>query len=235
VSEGIPRCEELITAVEGDRRTQAAVQLCLAQLLAMDGQVDRARTAYRSARAMLEELGRSVVSAATSTDSAPVEVLAGDLAEAETQLRRDDAELEHLGETYLRSTVDGLLAHVLVLKGETDEAERVALEARALAGPDDVDAQMLWRSSLARCRAVQGRHDEALVLANEAIDLTRDVTAPLLRSESLVDRAVVHAAAGRAEDAAADYAAALALDEAKGNRVGAEAVRALATGAAIAE
>ncbi|MGH2446603.1 MAG: ATP-binding protein [Candidatus Limnocylindria bacterium] len=232
VREGIAHCEKLIATVEGDRRTQAAVQLCLAQLVAMDGQIDRARQAYADARRMLEELGQSVLSAATSTDSAPVEVMAGDLATAEEQLRRDDAELKELGETYVRATVTGMLAHVLVLRGDRVEAERAALESRELAGPDDVDAQMLWRSSLARCRAAEGRHQDALELAAEAVALTSGVAAPLMRAQALADRAAVLNAAGRVDEAAADLAAALALHEAKGNLVGAEGVRSLVAGSA---
>jgi class 3 adenylate cyclase/tetratricopeptide (TPR) repeat protein len=227
VREGIARCEELVASVEGDRRVQAVVQLCLAQLLAMDGHIARARDAYQGATAMLEDLGRSVLSAAISTDSAPVEVLAGDLAAAEQQLRRDYLELDELGETYVRSSVGGMLAQVLVLKGELEEAERIALETQALAGPDDVDAQVLWRLSLARCRALHGRHDEAGTLADEAVELTRDGAAPLLAAQSLVERAQVKMAAGLADEAGADLSAALVIHEAKGNRVGAESVRKL--------
>ncbi len=227
VSEGIARCEELVESVEGDRRTQSLVQLCLAQLLAMDGMFERARELCSTARAVLDELGQGVLAAATSTDSAPVEVLAGDLVRAESDLRRDMADLETLGETYLRSTVVGLLAHVLVDRGAFTEAERVAELARDLAGDDDVDAQVLWRESVARCQAAQGRFDEAIVLLDEAVSLTEATTAPMMQAQALTDRAIVLAAATRDGDAAADLSAALALHEAKGNSVGAEGTRRL--------
>ena len=228
VTEGIPRCEELIATVEGDRRSQAVIELCFAQLLAMDGQLDRARETYADAQRMLDELGRSVLSASTSTDSAPVELLAGDLVAAEALLRRDYADLEQLGEAYLRSTVAGMLAQVLVLRGEVEEAEIVAAEVDKLAGPDDIDAQVLWRSSLGRCRALQGRYDEAIALVSEAVALTDGVAAPLLRAQALTDCAVVLEAAGRHADAERDFATAIGLYESKGNRVAAEAVRHLA-------
>ncbi|HEU4862467.1 MAG TPA: tetratricopeptide repeat protein, partial [Candidatus Limnocylindria bacterium] len=230
VSEGIPRCEELIATVEGDRRSHAVIELCLGQLLAMDGQIDRARAMYADARRMLEELGRSVLSASTSTDSAPVELLAGDLAAAEDQLRRDYAELEELGEAYLRSTVAGMLARVLVLRGAVDEAERIAVEVSRLASPDDVDAQVRWRSALGRCRSLQARHDDAIALLDDAVAMTDGVAAPLLRAQALTDRAVVLGAGGRTDEADGDFAAAIGLYEAKGNRVAAEAVRELAAG-----
>lgn len=227
VAEGIPRCEELIVTVEGDRRTQAVVQGSLAQLLAMDGQTERARAAYASARDMLSELGPSVVLASTSLDAGPVEILAGDLEAAERLLRADYAELERLGESYLRSTVAGLLAHVLAAREELDEAERVASEARSLAGPDDTDAQVLWRTSLARCCSLRGAHADAVRLAEEAVALTDGTAAQLLRADALTDAGVVLARAGRGDEAAEALSQALALNEAKGNRVGAASVRSL--------
>jgi ATP/maltotriose-dependent transcriptional regulator MalT len=196
----------------------------------MDGQIDRARAMYADARRMLEELGRSVLSASTSTDSAPVELLAGDLAAAEDQLRRDYAELEELGEAYLRSTVAGMLARVLVLRGAADEAERIAVEVSRLASPDDVDAQVRWRSALGRCRSLQARHDDAIALLDDAVAMTDGVAAPLLRAQALTDRAVVLGAGGRTDEADGDFAAAIGLYEAKGNRAAAEAVRELAAG-----
>lgn len=233
VSEGIARCEELIATVEGDRRSHAVIELCLGQLLAMDGQIDRARDTYADARRMLEELGRSVLSASTSTDSAPVELLAGDLAAAEELLRRDYVELEELGEAYLRATVAGMLARVLVLRGAVEEAEAIAVDVSRLASHDDVDAQVRWRSALGRCRSLQARHDEAITLMTAAVAMTEGVTAPLLRAQALTDRAVVLAAAGRTPEAHADFATAIGLYEAKGNRVAAEAVRLQAATAAV--
>jgi class 3 adenylate cyclase/tetratricopeptide (TPR) repeat protein len=226
VGEGVPRLQELLEAVDGDRRTQAVIQLCLAQLLAMDGEFDRAREMYRGAQTMLEELGQGVLAASTSTDSAPVEVLAGNLPLAAEQLRRDDATLKALGETYLRATVAGLLAGVLVAMGEVGEAERASQATRDLSGPDDVDAQVLWRASLGRCRAIQQRMDEAISLTDEAVALTDNVSAPMLRAQALTDRAAVRAAAGRLDEARTDLDDAVALHEAKGNRLGAEALRA---------
>jgi ATP/maltotriose-dependent transcriptional regulator MalT len=228
VSEGIPRCEELIETVEGDRRSHAVIELCLCQLLALDGQIERARETYADANRMLEELGRSVLSASTSTDTAPVEMLAGDLATAEDQLRRDYAELEALGEAYLRSTVAGMLARVLVLRGAVDEADAIATEVSRIASPDDVDAQVRWRSALGRCRSLQERHDDALALLTDAVAMTDGVTAPLLRAQALTDRAVVLAAAGRTAEADANFMSAIGLYEAKGSRVAADAVRVLA-------
>ena len=226
VPEGITRLGELAESVDGDRRTQAVVELCLAQLMAMDGQLDRARAMAADATGKLNELGQSVLSSSTSTDTAPIELLAGDIPAAEELLRRDLTALEAIGETYLRSTVAGLLARVLVVRGATDEAERLANDVREIAADDDVDAQVLWRAALARCLAPRAGED-ALKLANEAVALTDGTSAPVLAGQALTDRALVLRAVGREADADADLARAEALYEAKGSRLAAEGTRAL--------
>lgn len=227
VAEGIARCEELVASVEGDRRTQAVVQLCLAQLVAMSGDVERARSLYRDAQAMLEELGPSVLAASTSTDAAPIELLAGDSAAAERLLRRDLSALEAIGETYLRSSVAGLLARVLTVAGRHDEAERLAVQVRDMATPDDLDAQMRWRSALAAVRSAAGEHAEALALAGEAVDLSGTASAPVLTAQALAERAVIRHAAAMHREAMADLLQAETLYERKGNRLGADAVHSL--------
>ena len=60
--------------------------------------------------------------------------------------------------------------------------------------------------------------------------MTDGVAAPLLRAQALTDRAVVLGAGGHTDEADGDFAAAIGLYEAKGNRVAAEAVRELAAG-----
>jgi class 3 adenylate cyclase/tetratricopeptide (TPR) repeat protein len=222
---GIERCEELIPRVEGDRVTQAGVQSNLALLLAMDGQIDRARDLYRDAQRLFAEIGPSVWASATSTEAASVELLAGDLDAAERQLRSDNDQLAAFGENYLRSSVVGILARVMLLKGAQHEAEHYALECRSIAAPDDIDAQVLWRSTLARRRALQGEHDEALGLANEAIQLASASRAALLDAQSLSDRGFVSLAAGRRDEAYVDFALALEKHRAKGNVTEAGAVQ----------
>ncbi len=224
VSAGMARCAELIELVEGDRRSQATIQLCLAQLSAMAGQIDEARRLYRKAQAMMLSLGQSFLAASTSTYSAAVEILADDLAAAESELRRDHDRLRELGENYLRSSIAGLLARVLAISGKGHDAEHFALEAKSIAAPGDIDAQVLWRSALARRRAAQGEHGEAVALADEAVEMAGQTSAILLQAQALVDRAAVLVAAGRPADAAADLAEALESCRAKGNRAEAESI-----------
>lgn len=226
VAEALHRAEELYDLVEGDRATQAAISLSIAQLAAMDGQLERARLAYGAARTMLVELGSLVLAASTSIDAAPAEMLGGSLESAEAMLRRDDAELAGLGAGYLRSSVLGLLSRVLVRRGDLTAAEAVAVEVREMADPDDADAQVLWRSAMARCLAGRGLTDEAVALAAEAVSLTDGAEAPILRAEALADLGQVLVAVdpARARRCLSD---ALELHERKGNRVAAAELRAL--------
>jgi predicted ATPase/class 3 adenylate cyclase len=225
VADGLARCQTLIDMVEGDRRSHATIQLCLAQLTAMDGDTDEARRLYREAHQMMRELGPSFLASSTSTYSAPIEMLADDLQAAETELRRDHEELRALGENYLRSSIAGVLARVLTMSDKDHEAEHFALEARSIAAPDDVDAQVIWRSALARRRVKQGMIEDAVSLADEAVAMTDSTSAPLMQAQALVDRAIVLSIAGRQSDAMADLSAALERCQEKGNQAEAASIR----------
>src|SRR5207249_8804460 len=104
VADAMARCEEILGEAEGDRRTEGMVLCALAHLLAMQGRFDEARSRYRRARAVLEDLGVHVLAASTSLDSGPIEMLAGEPAAAERELRRDHEALTAMGERYLLST-----------------------------------------------------------------------------------------------------------------------------------
>src|SRR5438067_9182976 len=137
----------------------------------MQGEVDRAREMFTGARALLQELGGSVLSASTSLDSAQVEILAGDYLAAERELRRDYEALSAMGEKYLRSTIGGRLARALVFQGRHDEAEQLSREVEAIASEDDTDAQAVWRGARARALASRAELTAALRLAEEAVAL----------------------------------------------------------------
>src|SRR4029077_9906248 len=93
VSEALATCERLTREVEGDRKAESVVLGVMAQLHAMRGDFELARTLYRRAAAILADLGPSVTSSTLSTESSRVEALAGDFEAAERELRRDDQSL----------------------------------------------------------------------------------------------------------------------------------------------
>jgi class 3 adenylate cyclase/tetratricopeptide (TPR) repeat protein len=224
VPEAIRRCEAIAERVRGDRRSEAIVFGALALLYAMDGRFEEARVFYRREQEYLVSLGPSRELATTSLDSARVELLAGDLETAERELRRDDAELEAMGETYFRSTVVGNLARILVEAGRLEEADRYSMAAQAMADPDDVDTQILWRLSRSRIVAA-GDPDAAVRLADEAVALASETNALQSRADAYRNRARILIDLGREAAAASDLAEALRLYDLKGDRASLEATR----------
>jgi ATP/maltotriose-dependent transcriptional regulator MalT len=191
------------------KQSEAIVLTSLACLVALNGEFDRARAHYRQGRAMLDDLGASVLAASTSFMLARIELLAGDPQAAERDLRSDYERLEVMGELFFRTSVAAMLAHALYAQGRIDEAEALAVEAEALAAQDDIEVDALCRSVRAKVAAQRGAFAEAVRLATEAVELLPGQEAPLMRAEALLDQAEVLLAAGD-RDAARD-----ALEEAR--------------------
>jgi class 3 adenylate cyclase/tetratricopeptide (TPR) repeat protein len=225
VRAAIDRCEELLGRVETDRRTYGLILCFIAQLRAMAGELDAARSTYRQAREMLESLGHSVLSVSTSINSWRVEMLAGDRPAAEAELRRDLAALEAMGERYLLSTIVGALGQVLWADGRIEEAEAASERAEELTSPDDIESQALWRSVRAKALAARGDR-AALGIATAAVELIRPAQAPALLAETLEDLAETQMLLGQRDDGAGSLREALDLYAAKGDVVSAARVRA---------
>ena len=224
-SELATRIEGMLERVHGDRKAEANIALALAQLQAMQGEIDRARELYRRGQGLLQELGPSIAAITTSIASSRVELLAGSLDAAEAELRRDEAALAELDERYYRPSIAGALARVLLLGGRVEEAEQLTKLVEELAEADDTDPQVLWRSVRSRVLALRGDADEALRLIEEAIDLTGQTEDVILKADALVDQSAVLATLGRAEEAGKLLAAALELYEKKGDVISAERIR----------
>jgi class 3 adenylate cyclase/tetratricopeptide (TPR) repeat protein len=224
VTEALGTCERILTEVEGDRRAEAIVCGAVAQLRAMQGDFDAARSMYRQEVSLLADLGVSRESASTSIESARVEILAGDLATAEAHLRRDDEQLAGLGERYFRSTVAGMLGRVLLLRGDPAEAEAFVVLAEALSESDDAWSQVLWRS--ARARLIAGTDaDRALELAQGAVDFAESTADLELRGDAWSDLGEVHLETASTDHAVKAMEQALTLYERKGDLTSAARTR----------
>ena len=227
VDEALAACERLAAEVRGDRKAESVILVTLAQLHAMRGDFEEARAKYRTAAAMLADLGPSVTSSTLSIESSRVEALAGDYEAAELALRRDDLALTAMGEHFYRSTVDALLAQVLATLGRYDEAEAFSRLAEQLAEPDDVDSHVFWREGRALAYAKTGRRDEAEALAREAVGLARGTVNPALLAGALAELAGVLIASGRSDEAGPPLREALEIFELKGDLTSVGRVRQL--------
>src|SRR3954451_1480313 len=190
------------------------------------GDFERARRLSDEALSFVERIGNRFMMAALAGFRGDVELLAGDPAAAERYGRRKNDMLLALGDDGHRSTSAARLARVLSDLDRLDEAESMATDAMTLAAGDDIASQGFGRVALAYVRSAQGRHDEAVVLAREAVETLRNAQAPEQRGQTWF--ALAHALLGAGRHAEATEAAETALSffERKGIQPAADTVRA---------
>jgi class 3 adenylate cyclase/tetratricopeptide (TPR) repeat protein len=218
VPEAIAQCERLLADGLRDRLIECGVMCSLAQLRAMNGELDGSRVLYRRARSVLRDLGQGVTAASTGLDVALVELRGGDIALAEREVRADFEFLEKSGETYFLSTMAALLARLAHQQGRDAEALALTERAESTAVGDDVLTQAMWRAARAPVLARIGQLEQAEALARQAIALLREVEAPGYQGEALVDLAAVLRQAGKNDEARQMADEALQLLHAKGDR-----------------
>ena len=114
---------------------------------------------------------------------------------------------------------------MLVPAGRPNEATRYVATAEAMSGPEDVEAQALWRGAKARQLGVTNRVDEAITLATEAVELLRSTEARCSWRTRSSDLGEVLRAAGRVTDAELPLREAMGLYAAKGSVGAAERPR----------
>ena len=233
VTEALARCEELVIQVHDDRKAEAVVLSVLAVLYAMDGQLDRARMLAARSQENMIELGSSMTGASTSVESTRVEMLAANPVAAAADLRRDHDALAAMGETYFRSSIGGLLGHAYWALGDFEEAERFAAVGEDLADADDVDSQVIWRSVRSKLLARDGKTDDAVALAENAVELARGTDDIEQQADALRDLAEVLAITG-AQSEGPPLREALELYVRKGDVIQAERIRGRLVDASVA-
>jgi class 3 adenylate cyclase/tetratricopeptide (TPR) repeat protein len=229
VADATERCETYLPLIRGNRTAEAIVLAVLAQLTAMAGKFEEARSLSARSRQVVADLGPSALAASLSDHTSRVELLAGDPEAAERELRRDYDVLAAMNEAYFRSTIGALLGHVLWTLGRYDEAVSFARISKELADTDDIYSQVLWRTVEAKYLARGGSSDEAVALAREALALVETTVDIELKADTLMDLAEVFALTGREHEQGPHLREALALYQEKGDLVlGAAAANRLA-------
>ena len=94
----------------------------------------------------------------------------------------------------------------------------VAVAEQASGG--DIAPQVIWRIAKARISAVDGKHEEAIELAGEAVELAQETDALTMSAKANLALAEALRTAGREEDARAAAEHALDLYGEKGHTVG---------------
>ena len=97
--------------------------------------------------------------------------------------------------------------------------------AEELADPDDVDSQVIWRSARAKLLARQGRANEAILIAQQAVELASTTDDIERQADALRDLAAALEIAGRPHDEGPSLRKALHLYERKGDVVQAGRIR----------
>lgn len=223
--EGIARIEALVERVGEDRIFWLGTRRFLGMLEAMRSRFADARKLVREGKETARELGMELeLASGQLRNSAYVEYLAGDLSAAETDLREAVEILERIRDVGHLASVAPDLALVLLAAGGRD---REALELIELGDAnmieDDVDAQVRARAARSRVLCRLGELADGERLARDAVARAWATDYAALRALSLEALAEVLHAAGRSDEATEALEQAVAVHEAKGNVVSAEA------------
>jgi hypothetical protein len=216
VHDAIKRCEGAREQGQGRVVVEAYAGAALAVLRAMLGQFEHARRAYGETRALLEDVGLSVLVASMQMYPGMAELTAGNYEAAERELRSGYDALARMGDQGYLATMAAFLAQALCgldRLAEADELTRISEEA---ASRDDLASQVTWRGARATVLARTGLHVEAEELAREGARLAEQIDMLVVRADLLIQLAEI-VVARDAEEATAIRKQALELYRAKGN------------------
>jgi class 3 adenylate cyclase/tetratricopeptide (TPR) repeat protein len=230
VGEAIRRCEAIREQVRDDRRSAASALYPLAGLYAMIGRFDAARELLDSARRTLEDLGYVTLSSSLTQYDGFVETLAGNLKGAKERLEFGLGRLEEMGEKAFTSSLTAHLAEIFCRQGRYDEARQFVDRSEKTTAPDDLAAQITWRTVRAKILAATGHLENAEADARRAVSLAGKTDWSNDHAAACVALGEVLQKRGQTDEAEAAVRNALALYTAKENVVAAETVHALLAG-----
>jgi class 3 adenylate cyclase/tetratricopeptide (TPR) repeat protein len=214
-------CERVLARARanGSRLVEAFALYGLGLLRAQGGQFAKARELVSKGRAILDDLGMKVRIGTLSLVAGSLEMLADDPVSAERELRHGCAVLFQAGEKAVLSTVVADLADAVYAQSRYVEALELTQTSEAAAASDDAFSQVLWRSTRAKVYAHQGRGDDGVRLAREAVAIAERTEYLELLARALSSLGVVLQVAGLVDDAQLAVSKAASLYERKGNVV----------------
>jgi tetratricopeptide (TPR) repeat protein len=193
----------------GSVRARVGATLSYGWFLTVKGELDAAETVVEEVRATALELGNEPALANALMKLGWIARLRGDHRAAEKHLREAMRITASRGDRGLLPDYQAVLAATLADLGKVDEAERLALEARANAVPEDMACVIVATTALGAVRAAQGRDAEAEELFAEALAEAEANSFNVFALEALERFAAFLRDRGR-EDDAASYEARLA-------------------------
>lgn len=168
----------------GDQAGASRVALMMSTASRALGRLD---VAFRQARDAHAFAGNDpALRVAALTQVGRVAVARGDLGAADTALRQAVGLAERGGDALAEATALRTLARVNELRGQ--QLETFELQQRAIRAADrsrDVAARTLGRANAAVTALGLSRYDEALVLAQAAVDIARNGAPNVVRAEAL--------------------------------------------------
>ena len=234
VAQGRRRLDELLEETLPDTSVHGAILVASGLLASMAGDEADARRLCDEGVATLEALGRTAGLAAFRTWTAAVHLNAGDAAAAERDVAGALAQLQELGERANLASVAAELAEALCAQGRWRDALAATETSEGMASPDDLHAQIAWRTARAKALAGLGDGAAAEAVAAEAVALAGETDSPSFAGDALLALATAHAAAGQDEACRARAEEARSLYAAKGHAVAAARAAALSRSPAAA-
>ncbi len=205
-----------LDVVRMQRMTTAAPSLeatslrCLAVLELLRGRPDKARTMLADARQVVADLGLRHGLMETELFAGIIESMEGDPVAAEPHFRTALEGLDGLGLGADAGQAAALLAKSVLAQGRIDEADEYAAESERLAGRN-LKSAIAWRAVRAEILSEQRRHDAAVSMAREAVEVAGGTDLVLDHADACLALSRVLAAAGdmKGANAARDNAKAL--------------------------
>ncbi|MGZ4386093.1 MAG: BTAD domain-containing putative transcriptional regulator [Gaiellaceae bacterium] len=213
--DGERRCRRFLEEARGNRPLEALALGAIGAFLAMQGDAAAADECAERGRSALEG-GDEWLWLATLWRSF-VHMWRGDPVAAEEEVRPGYEALARIGEQSHFSTFALELSQSLYMQRRYEEAEGPARECEAASRPNDVNSQILWRSTRAKLLARKGDPAGAEQLAQESLVLAEASDLLPAHADARMDFAEVLELASRRAEAADEVRQAIALYARKGN------------------
>ena len=166
----------------GSVRARVSVTLAYGTFLTVKGELDAAETLVEEVRTTSSELGVEATVVAALHKLGWIARLKGDHKRSEKLLREGLRILAARGDRGMLPDLQASLAETLADQGKAEEAERLALDARANAGPQDPSCMVAATAALAAVREAQGRDEDAEDLFRSAVELAQRASSRCWRS-----------------------------------------------------